>query len=274
MRAQAMALAALLAWGCSGGRNAPEDLASTGAAMPPATPSPAHTASRAAPEDDASAGASAEAAYEFSYVYPASARAIPALKLILDGEARSVRATFSAQAEQGRDDARASGFPFRRYSYMKTWRTVSEVPGWLSLSAQVYTFTGGAHGMTFFDALVWDKAAGRQYKAADLFQSPAMLSRAIRAAFCDALDRQRAKKRGAPVKPGSTDMFDKCIDPAAETLILGSSGGKAFDRIGVLVAPYDAGPYVEGTYEVTLPVTPAVIAAARPEFRNYFALGR
>jgi hypothetical protein len=88
------------------------------------------------------------------------------------------------------------------------------------------------------------------------------------------LDRERAKKRGEPVKPGSTDEFDKCIDPVENTVILGSSNRQAFDRIGVLVGPYAAGPYAEGDYEVTLPVTAAVLAAVKPEYRNAFAVKR
>ena len=81
-------------------------------------------------------------------------------------------------------------------------------------------------------------------------------------------------KRGTPVAPGSSDEFDKCIDPADETVILGSKVRFGFDRIGIRIAPYNAGPYAEGAYEVTLPVTPAVIAAVRPEFRASFAPGQ
>ena len=57
----------------------------------------------------------------------------------------------------------------------------------------------------------------------------------------------------------------------AQTLILGSRNHKTFDRIGFLIAPYEAGPYAEGSYEVTLPVTPAVLAAVKPEWRGAFA---
>lgn len=58
------------------------------------------------------------------------------------------------------------------------------------------------------------------------------------------------------------------------TIILGSSNGQQFDRIGVLIAPYQAGPYSEGDYEVTLPVTRAVLAALKPQYRSVFAPGR
>jgi len=56
-------------------------------------------------------------------------------------------------------------------------------------------------------------------------------------------------------------------------VLLGSSDRKAFNRIGLLAAPYVAGSYAEGTYEVTLPVTPAVLQAVKPEYKAAFALG-
>ena len=53
-------------------------------------------------------------------------------------------------------------------------------------------------------------------------------------------------------------------------MILGSSDRKRFNRIGLLVGPYAAGPYAEGSYDITLPVTPAVLKAVKPEFRAAF----
>ena len=50
--------------------------------------------------------------------------------------------------------------------------------------------------------------------------------------------------------------------------------GLAAGQIGVLIGPYEAGPYVEGGYEVTLPVTAEVLAVVKPEYRASFAAGR
>ena len=89
--------------------------------------------------------------------------------------------------------------------------------------------------------------------------------------------RSTTVTRGLPARPvrsGSDDPFSDCIDPTDSTIILGSSNGKAFDRIGVLVAPYEAGPYAEGEYEVTLPVNDAVMAAVKPDYRATFVKGR
>lgn len=151
---------------------------------------------------------------------------------------------------------------------------VTETPAWLSLSSTISTYTGGAHGMYWFHTILWDKQAERQREPQELFISKQALAKAIQPEFCRQLDRQRAKKRGEPVKQGSDDPFAKCLDPTDYVVILGSSDGKAFDRIGVLVPPYEAGPYAEGSYEVTLPVTPAILAAVKPGFRSSFAAAR
>ena len=44
-------------------------------------------------------------------------------------------------------------------------------------------------------------------------------------------------------------------------MLLGSSNRQQFNRIGFVADPYAAGPYAEGSYEVILPVTPALIQA-------------
>ena len=94
----------------------------------------------------------------------------------------------------------------------------------------------------------------------------------MRTRFCAALDRQRADKRGQPLDPKRSGLFEDCLDPAGQVVILGSADHAHFTRIGFLMGPYAAGPYVEGDYEVTLPVTPAVLSAVRPQYRAAFAV--
>ncbi|HQS98494.1 MAG: hypothetical protein B7Y31_04810 [Novosphingobium sp. 16-62-11] len=207
--------------------------------------------------------------YQFDYSYPASAGAIPALKALLDAELEKARGELKVEATEGQNLAKKNGFPFNPYSYSVEWKVVTDLPAWLSMSTLIGTFSGGAHPNYVFDAMLWDRVAGQRRAPADLFVSKAALSEAIRAPFCKELDRQRAKKRGGQ-DGGQIEEFSKCIDPVEETVILGSSTGKAFDRIGILVAPYSAGPYAEGDYEVTVPVTPKVLAAVKPQFKPAF----
>ena len=228
----------------------------------------------AAPEGRARKVRIRNALFDFDYAYPVQAGHIPALKAWLDADLAKSRAELERSARDGQADAKAAGNPFTPYASDTAWQVVADLPSWLSLSAAVSDFTGGAHPNHGYTALVWDKAAGQRLVAIDLFVSKAALSRAIRGAFCDALDKQRAKRRDAPVNRASGDDFDQCIDPVGSTLILGSAGHQAFDRIGVLVGPYEAGSYAEGDYDITLPVTPAVLAAVKPQYRKAFALGR
>lgn len=209
---------------------------------------------------------------EFSYAYPAQAAAIPALKSWLDSDLEQQQEKTKQGTLEERKDAKEGGWEPRTYSHSTDWKVVTEIPGWLSMSADRWEFTGGAHGNPWFDTLLWDKTANIRRDPLALFTSKAALSAAIRPSFCDQIDKQRAEKREEPIKRDSGDPFDACIDPVESTVILGSSDHQHFDRIGVLVGPYAAGPYVEGEYEATIPVNARVLAAVKPEYRTLFAV--
>jgi hypothetical protein len=212
--------------------------------------------------------------YSFDYRYPAAAGRIPALKAWLDRDLATRRANIIGQAREGQAEAKKSGYPYNSYDDSMGWQVVTDLPGWLSLSGMEESYTGGAHPNHGPSALLWNKGAGRQVKALDLFTGKAALDGALQAAFCGELNKERAERRGAPIDPHSTDDFDTCLAPSGEVLILGSADHQHFTRIGILIGPYEAGPYAEGDYEITLPVTPAVLAAVRPEYRSAFAVAR
>jgi hypothetical protein len=66
-------------------------------------------------------------------------------------------------------------------------------------------------------------------------------------------------------------MFSECPPLDELVILLGSSDRQAINRIGLIAPPYVAGPYAEGSYEVTLPVTRAVLQAVKPRYRDAFA---
>lgn len=230
-----------------------------------------------APSEAPPAGRSVDVSnelYEFSFAYPDAAGAIPALKDLLDGQMAQARSQLASSSRDDQKSAKKDGYPYLQHSYGAKWDVVTDLPGWLSLSAQVYTFSGGAHGMTNFDSLLWDRRADTARKPRDLFTGADALRNAIQKPFCQALNKEREKRRGEPVQSDSGQMFTECIDPLAQTLILGSTNQQTFDRIGILVAPYEAGPYAEGTYEVTVPVTGRVMAVLKPQYRTAFSVGQ
>jgi hypothetical protein len=268
------ALIAVALAGCQRQEPAPE--ASVGPSAEPTAAPPASADASPLPGATARNESVSNELIEFEYKYPAAAAAIPALKKHFDAELDTRRRDLTKDATEARAAAKTGGYPFHAYGYWVEWRTVADLPGWLSLSAEISTYTGGAHPNHWFDALVWDKQAGKRLDPAAMFTSKTALSRAIKAPFCRALDAQRREKRGGDGKlGGGIGEFDQCIDPLENaTLLLGSSNGKAFNRIGLLVPPYNAGPYAEGSYEVTLPVTAAVLATVRPEYRATFVTAR
>ena len=207
----------------------------------------------------------------FIYSYPVAVRAVPKLRAFLDAQATKERRDFASMVAEERRDYPPSA-PYLR-SWTK-WLVVADTPRFLSLSAKVSSYEGGAHGNYGYAALLWDKQASVRRSALDLFTSAAALKVAIRDPFCAKLDSERRKRRGGDMGPSVVREFDQCIDPTESTMLLGSSDRTRFDRIGVAMAPYEAGSYAEGAYEVTLPVTPAVLAAVRPEYRPYFAARR
>ena len=242
----------------------------------PASAAPSSLATAAATAVSEANGASLieqdDGLLEFSYRHPAAAGAIPELRASLEAERDRAVAEARRDAAQDKAEAARNDYPFQPHSLGIGWEVVTETPRFLSLSQSLSSYTGGAHGNSGSGGLVWDKAAFRRLEAADVFASRSALRAAVLAPFCAGLDRERRKKGVEP--PASNDeVFPRCIDPVKDsTIILGSSDRNRIDRLGFLIDPYVAGPYVEGGYEVTLPVTPAVLAAVKPEYRDAFAL--
>ena len=206
---------------------------------------------------------------EFAYSYPAEAAAVPAL---VDKFARDMAATKADALKMAMEDsaaAKESGYPFRPHSLETEWSVAADTPRFLALQSQTYVYTGGAHGMTGYDAVLWDKARKQESSVKALMTSPAAFSTAIRDRFCAILDKQRAEKRGAPVVRGDDD-FTQCIDPMEQVLVPTSKDGKRIDGLTVVVGPYSAGPYAEGSYEVALPVDAALRDAIKLDYREAF----
>jgi hypothetical protein len=246
-----------------------------GGAEPSPTPTPTPTPTPAATATAASNGARAIAEqtddFLFEYSYPAEAGRIVELASLLDVELAEQREDLAAESVAARRKARQDGFPYNKFSYTLEWKVVAELPGWLSLSADVATYTGGAHGNYTVRSLVWNKEREQSLRAVALFASPAALEKALGERFCDALDRERAKRRGAPVAEDSDDMFDQCPGIDELEVLVGSSNRRTFNRLTFYAGPYVAGPYVEGAYEVNINVDRAILDALKPEYREAFS---
>jgi hypothetical protein len=248
---------------------APTATASAYGASASASAAPSPAATSTASSGGASAVNESTDLYEFDYSYPVEAGRIRALKAWLEEDRGKARKDLIEQAREGRALAKENGFEYHPYASGRVWEKVTETPRFLSLSAAIYDYTGGAHPNHGYDSLLFDKQAGTRLAPLALFASPGAFDAEIKPRFCAALDKERSKRRGEPVASDGS-LFNDCIKPSEQTVILGSSSGRTFDKVGILIAPYAAGPYVEGDYEFTLPVTPALIRAVKPEYRAAF----
>lgn len=225
----------------------------------------------ATPATAQTAVASKTAALDFAYRYPPAAARIPALRRWLEEDRAWFRTRTTKMARTTQRDARHDGIPYRQESAIREWEVVTETPRLLSLSGETYRFTGGAHGNTTLEALIWDKARNVRIDPRTMFDSPAALQRVLGDGWCDWLKRERRRRLGQDI--GSDDIFP-CPKIAALTPLLGSSDRRAVDRIGLVAGQYVAGSYAEGMYEMTVPVTPALLAIVRPEWRAAFRVQR
>jgi hypothetical protein len=265
-----MALALLSA--CSG---APER-ASNDAAVPPVAANAANASEAPGPPAGNTAISFTDESIEFRYSWPAVAAAIPELDAWLRGNGERLEKETRDGAARDRALASKDGYPFRGYGYTEDWRIAADIPALLVLQSDGYSFTGGAHGMPIVTVLFWDKATKQRLATSALFDLQ-LLTATLKERFCTALDAERSKRRGAPVNARDPDQlaeFVQCVDPAKQTILPVSRGGKALDTVRFVIMPYEAGPYSEGIYEIDLPVDATILQTVKPAYKAAFSAGK
>jgi hypothetical protein len=206
---------------------------------------------------------------EFSYAWSAQAAAIPALNRWMQTDADKIFKREAAAARSDFQNSKKSNYPFHQHEIQMAWETAGQSTRLLSLDGSFYGFTGGAHGLGSSSALLWDSARNAKIDIQQLLAVGQTWTGAIRQPFCVLLNRERAKRREEPIKPGG--MFTEC--PAYKeltVLIADKNSNNRFDHVQVTADPYVAGPYVEGPYVIDLPITAAMIDRLKPEFRPSF----
>lgn len=211
---------------------------------------------------------------EFSYAYPLEAAKIPKLAEWLDADRAANRDALIAESRRDRAAAEKGGFPYRPHSHLQSWKRITDTPRFLSLSSEISTYTGGAHGMRTFGTLLWDRNSGKRRSPLDLFTSGTAFDSAIRDDFCAAITRAKAAKGIQLSAEGEDSVFAKCPPASAQTVWLGSSDGRHLDRLTIAIAPYEIGAYAEGDYRINVPVTAGLIRALKPEFAGDFRAGK
>ncbi|MEM7703559.1 MAG: DUF3298 and DUF4163 domain-containing protein [Pseudomonadota bacterium] len=207
---------------------------------------------------------------EFNYKWPRQVSALPALKAEFEADYERQLATQKKDWASAQEDCPSDFVSCRNIYFALEWQVVADTPRFLSLSSSVSTYTGGAHGNYGRSGTVWDRENARRLEPIEFFTSPADLDAAVGDDLCKQLNTERAKRRGGPVEPNVDDWSSACVPMEDAVFFLGSSNGEAFDRIGVYYGPYIAGPYAEGDFEFTMPVTERVLDAVNPGYRGAF----
>ena len=205
--------------------------------------------------------------YSFSFSWPGS---IPKkLASRFRAEESRLKAELVAGAEEDRAEREKQGADYHPHAASRSY----DYSGWagrlMSLMSTSYGFTGGAHGSTGTGAILWDKVLEREIVIQDLLQPGTSWTGAIRQPFCVLLDREREKRRDEPVR--EDDLFGNCPELKELTVLLSDTDKDArFNHILVIADQYVAGPYAEGPYEISLPITAAMIERLKPEYRASF----
>lgn len=208
-------------------------------------------------------------ALEFSYEYPSDAATVTALSQRFRAEANKA---FKQAMANARGDQKLAHEQKRDYNpefYSKVWTTAGQTARLLSLQFQLGTFTGGAHPNTSYGALLWDHELKQEISVDSLFRQRGSFPALTRNSYCHALNRERMKRReGERLDLPEFNECPKYSDLAISPLDKNKNG--RFDTIMFVASPYTVGPYAEGEYEISLPITSQLIAGIKPDYRNSF----
>lgn len=257
----ALALAACTSGDSNSSANALANVAEPAPAPPPSAPAKAFDKEEK------------DAFLQWALSYPAAAAAIPALAQRIEAESLKARAENLAAAKADKAERDKSSFPFHAYEQGDSWTVAGMTGRLLSLTDDWYLDSGGAHPNHGTKVLLWDKSANRPIALGDLLVGGmSRLGVIYRNAYCKALDKERADKReGEDAVNDPSDPFDQC--PKLEDLAIYPKGPQKGGPMTLIVFhadPYVAGPYVEGDYDIELPVNADFIASLKPDYRASF----
>lgn len=194
----------------------------------------------------------------------------PILLRAMRGEAVAALGKERADARRAMGESRAGGYPFRTYETITDWSVSADTPRLLVLQGNVWRYTGGAHGNSGHAGRLWDRQARRSIAIDALFTDWPRARKLIEPSYCAALAAERRVRRGSEKLE---DDFEVC-PPLAEQLILPASDlmGAPARQLRVVLPPYVAGPYVEGSYSLTLPWPEGTAALVAPSWKATFGI--
>ncbi|GLR47016.1 hypothetical protein [Sphingomonas astaxanthinifaciens] len=206
---------------------------------------------------------------DFSYRWSKEAEAVPALARRFRADAARQKRDMMATVATEKEMRKKMKLDFGGLQFSRAWTTSGQSRRLLSLVGASSAYTGGAHSNSGTKALLWERALGREIDWRALLQPGKSWDGAIRQPFCTLLDRERAKRRQEAVKKG--EWPGQCPELKELTIALADHDRDGrFDHLDLTADPYVAGPYAEGAYEVSLPLTATMLARLKPAYRADF----
>lgn len=206
---------------------------------------------------------------DFDFSWSSEAAAVPGLVKQLRVQLAKEKAS---TIRGGKDD-----YAMRQIGWQSSTRitTSGKSARLLSLSREYWAFTGGAHGNGATTGILWDRKLRKAVSFDFLFSAPSAYVALLRAPYCRALDAERKKRRGGDGKLGTLDEFNSCPKLSELAIIPADPGHDGrFDQLHLIAAAYLAGPYVEGDYDIVLPVSGSLIRSIKPQYRRSFEAQR
>jgi len=187
-----------------------------------------------------------------SLTLPEAIKAQPGLyKAVYDQEVKDLMA-YAEGAQADRSEAGSDNLP----PYEKTilYDGVVQTARLFSAVRSDFDYSGGAHPNTMATSLLWDKTTQKRISASDLFTKEANLT-AVERALCTAVNAAKAKREGSVALTKGNPMW-ACpkLKDVELSLAPGAAKGKA-GGLTFLINAYQVGPYSEGAYYLTLPLT-------------------
>lgn len=229
-------------------------------------------------------------ALTFEYSYPRALTAYPDLSAWLNVDRAAEHARWKTEAAAYNAD-RASAHtgvsegaapPTLTFFSSTIWSVEGEGGDFISLSRMDENFSGGAHGTSLVSTVLWDTSVRRMAESSSVFQSIRRAEKRLADRYCAQLDEERAIRREQSVadiaakrrlagKTKPRDDFVAC--PRLTSLDVGfasTDGQPGFAAIRLTANRYVAGPYVEGAYVMTVPLTAADLDLIKPRYRAAF----
>lgn len=214
--------------------------------------------------------------YVVGISYPPSAAKYPGLATELRRYADTARADL-LQAVEARKAADAGASP---YDLSISFTTVMATPTVFAVAADGSSYTGGAHGAPLIARFVWLPQAGRLLTAVELVpdaKSWAPIAAYVREQLNAALS-QRLDADGLPpaeraeVVKSASRMIEDGTEPTAESFamfepVVAPSG--KLRALRFVFAPYQVGPYSDGTQTVEVPAA-VLLPHVAPAYRGLF----